>query len=234
MANSSNRFRRFLKSSVTSLLQPAADPRTSETGPEQEQQALLAQVRGATARLTGTRQRIERHRTAVADRIGQMDGEARDALRMGEEDRARSALQRQRVARTELEQLDRQIAGLRGEEDRLTSISHRITAQIETIRARKQMAAARHSAARAHVAAGEALSGIGSIPNDSGLIEQIEREAEDFQARADAIQELTEAGVFGHPGVSFTHQTASGSGGASDEEIEHRLQQLKAELIAGS
>lgn len=188
---------------------------------------LLAQVRKATVRLTSTRERLEVQRATVAESMVAMDGEARTALRAGQEELARLALQRQRTCGLEVTQLDRQIAGLRREEDRLAGIGQRVSAQIEALRAREQMAAARHSAAQAQVAVGEALSGLGSFTSDSGLVEQIERDAEAMEARADAIEELTTAGILGERIGSYPGARTAGVG---DEEIERRLQQLKTEL----
>ena len=231
MAAQSNRFGRFLKSSVTTLLQPAEDPRKSNATPEQEQQRLLAQVHGATARLSATRERLQQQRAGVAESIETLDNEARQSVRAGHEEFARLALQRQRAGQAELVQLDRQIASLRREEDRLAAIGQRVNAQIEAVRAREQLAAARHSAAQAQVAVGEALSGFGSIASDTGLIEQIERDAEVLEARADAIEELTVAGILGETNRLFAQPVMSETGGKVDDEIVLLLQHLKNVLI---
>jgi len=230
MAAQTNRFGRFLKSSVSALLQPAEDPRKSDITPEHGQQKLLAQVRNASARLAVIRERLQKQRATVAESNEALDGEARHALRSGQEELARLALQRQRIGMTELTHLDRQIAGLRREEDRLAAIGQRVFTQIEAVRAREQMAAARHSAAKAQVAVGEALSGFGSIAGDTGVIEQIERDAEALEARADAIEELTSAGILGEANGFFARPEMAESGRRTDDEIERRLDQLKTEL----
>jgi phage shock protein A len=197
MTGSSSRFGRFLKSSVNALLTPAEDPRTAYADPTQQQRAMLEQLRIASQRLAATRSRLEFQRVAVGEKVQLLEDQARQALAADREDLARLALQRQRIGQAEIEYLDRQIDGLQREEAQLATIEQRLSARIEALRAREQMAAARHTAARAQVAVGEALSGVGAVSGDSEIVERIERDAEELEARADAIEELINTGVLG-------------------------------------
>ena len=224
------RLGRFLRSSADSLLAPAEDPRRRFIDPAQQQHDLLLHVQSATVRLTETRERLEHQRLAIYQSAEQLDNEARLALIKNREDLARLALRRQRLCLTEIAKFDRQIQGIGSEEQQLAEIERQVIAQIEATRMRAEMAVARRSAAEAQVAAGEALSGIGTWAESTEHVERLERDAEDLQARADAIEELLGLGLLGQPIAQSDNSFTSGtSESASDAEIESRLAALKRE-----
>lgn len=225
MAGSKNRLGRFLKSSVDAFLTPAENPRENLADPEQQQKVLLEHVRTAALKLGATRQRLEAQRSGADELVATLDAEARKALQIGRDDLARLALQRQRSGLADIDQLNQQIAGLRQEEQHLGLVGQRIGARIEAARAREQLAAARHSAAQAQVAVGEVLSGIGAFPGEINLAERIERDAEDLEARATAIEELIATGVLGRGLLGGANADA-----APDDEIERRLEALRNEM----
>lgn len=219
------RFGRLLKSTVQALMTPADDPRATYADPIQQQRALLGELRAAEARLTVTKARLVTQRDRAADQARTLEQHARQALATGREDLARIALQRQWVIGAEAAQLNRQIAALEREESALVVCGQRLSAQIEALRSREQIAAARHSAAQAQVAAGEALTGLGAGADAARRIERIEDAAERLEARAGAIDEMLAAGLFG--------ETAGVAAGAlAVAEIEARLTRLKTELAA--
>jgi phage shock protein A len=227
------RLGQFLRSSMDALLAPAVDPRSTYPDPGQRQTELLAQVSSAAVRLAETRKRLESQRASINTSSELLDREARSAIADGREDLARLALRRQRLCLTELGKFDRQIEGLRVEERQLEFLERRVRAQIEAVQVRERMAEVRRSAAQAHIEAGEALSGIGTISKDTDFLEQIERDAEDLEARADAIDELIETGILGQGirGTEFSY-ASGGSESETDAEIELRLRELKQQQTA--
>lgn len=224
MARASGRLARMLKASVDSLLTPAEDPRTTFADPAQQQQALLDQLRQARGRLTTSRLRLEVRRTEAEEQVRACEAQARHALKAGRDDLARLALHRQRIARQEVSQLNGQIGALQREETQVLVVDQRLAAQIEAMRSREQLAEARRSAAEAQVAVGEALSGAGATA-DLQLIEQIERDAEALEARAEAIEGLISSGLLGS-GAGGSHEPLN----HLDDDIEIRLIDLKAEM----
>lgn len=222
---SKGRFGRLLKSSVTALLAPADDPRAAYADPLQQQRALLAEVHAAAARLVVTKARLITQRDQAQGQARQLEHHARQALAAGREGIARSALQRQALVESETEPLNRQIAALEHEELALSLAGQRLSAQIEAICHREQIAAARHSAARAQVAASEALSGLGGNAETARRLERIEEAADRLEARAGAIDELLATGLLGDPATLPGQALA-------EAEIDFRLARLKAELAA--
>jgi phage shock protein A len=152
---------------------------------------------------------------------------ARAALVAGREDLARIALKRRQVAASAIDQLGRQIAALDAELHRLALVDQQMSAQLDAIAAREQLAALRRSTAQAQIEIGEALSGVNGSPPDAPGIEEIEREAEALESRAAAIDELMAAGVLG--GSAWAAPAAS----ATDQEIERHLAALRDEIGSG-
>jgi phage shock protein A len=228
MARLGGRIGRLLKASAEALLTPAEDPRTAYAGPEQQQLLLMEQVQAAAERLKTIRTRLQDRREDAAARIAAFEEEAKGALVAGHEQEARIALQRERIAHMEIEQLDRQIVELVTEEVRLAAAIQRISARMEQLRARQRLAAARHTAARAHVEIGEALAGVDAAAGESIAVDRIERDADALEARADAIEELIERGVFGRPQLEPSGWPEDK---AADAEIDERLAALKRDLV---
>lgn len=228
MAGSTSRLGRLFKTSFSALFTPAENPRELEPNPEQQQRRLLSNVRDAIRSLAATREQLERQHEAVELSAHYIEDEARCAVSAHRDDLARIALQRHRSAMLEADQLRGQITGLLREEGRLAMVEQRISGEIEAARARQQLAEARHSAARAQVAVGEALSGIGAVAGTSEIAQRIERDAEDLESRASAIGELIAAGVLGSGLVGEP------SDEAGSDEIERQLAALKMELAVRS
>lgn len=228
MARSAGRLTRFLKSSVDALLAPAEDPRTIYADPAQQQRQLLLQLGGARQRLRVSRERLEAQRIEAVEHARGLQVQARHALIAEREDLARFALHRQRIIHDEIVHLDRQVTALQREETHLSVVEQRLRAQIESLRSREQMAEARRTAAEAQVAVGEVLSGAGVATNDTDLVARIERDAEEMEARARAIEELMAAGVLG-----IGAEPGAGPFTGYDPEIEERLAALKRD-VAGS
>ncbi len=232
MTRSGDRWGRLLKRSVSSLFEPAPDPRAVYADPAERQNVLLAEVQRAIADLKEVRLRL-RSRAAVAEAHGsRLEDQARQALRAGREDLARLALQRRQAARTALNELDGQAQEIEVEEGKLAMVEQRLTVQVEAIAARRQLLQARYSAAEAQVKIGEALTGISGELSDLGIVlERAERQAAHMQARAAAIDELVAEGALHAIGADPTAGMTAALDRLDDErDIEARLASLKREV----
>ena len=212
------KFGRVLRSSLTSLLTPAEDPRDTFADPIQRQRALREQVRAAIAGAQAARTRLEDQRAAAEATLPELEQYARAALSSRREDLARNALRRRQVTVAAIAQISQHIALLDGELQRLAMVDQQIGTQLDAIAAREQLAAARRSTAQAQIEVGEALSGVRDEP--AGAMEELERDAETLEARAAAIDELLAAGVLGNSARDFE----------TDQEIERQLATLRQEL----
>jgi phage shock protein A len=148
-----------------------------------------------------------------------LDTQARQALAAGNEDLARTALERKNVAQTELQSLDSQVAQLEQQQEQMTASEQKLRAKIEQFRSRKEVIKAQYSAADAQVRISEAATGVGEQMADVGLaMQRAVDKTENMKARANAVSELEAAGT-------FDDITELGSG---EDDIDRQLKQLSS------
>ena len=180
-------------------MEPAEDPRRptpdANADPYQRQRLLLVQVQQALRDLETTRDRFMQQSATAKGQAEDLQEQARNALSAGRDDVARSALRRRAIVTTEIASLEQHIAEIQTEEERLSILEQNLRAQIETLHARQQIAAARHTAAGAQVRIGEALYGVSDELLDVALeLDRHEQDANLLQARANAIADLAASG----------------------------------------
>ena len=185
-----------VKSKMNRLLDRAEDPRETLDYAYTKQMEMLRNVKRGIVEMVTTKRRLEMQAAKVKESIVTLDNQARKALDAGREDLARLALQRKQTALIELEGLAQQVAGLEGEQDKLTRAEQRLQAKVEAFRTKKEIIKAQYSAAQAQVRIGAALSGVSEEMGDVTLaVERAENKTEQLRAKAGAIDELAEAGV---------------------------------------
>lgn len=225
------RFTTIFRAKANAALDAAEDPRQMLDYSYERQLALLRDVKRGIVEVTAAKRRLQAQAVELRDRLGQLDGQARQALQAGREDLARAALERKQLAVAQLADFDRQSAQLETEQQRLTTAEARLAAKIEAFRTRKEVVKAQYSAAKAQVRIGEAVTGISEEMADVGYsIQRAEDKTARLQSRGEAIGELIDAGVLADPlesGTPFDRELAQL--GASNA-VEAELAQLKQQL----
>ena len=171
--------------------------------------------------------------------VVKLDTQARQALAAGNEDLARTALERKNVAQTELQSLDPQVAELEAQQQQLTDSEQKLRAKIEAFRTKKEVIKAQYSAAEAQVRISEAATGVGEQMADVGLaMQRAVDKTENMKARADAVQELEAAGTFDDltqlGSGERRHRPPAQGADLDDSEVDDELAKMKAELGPGS
>ena len=227
-----NRCAKLFKQGVDIFLAPAEDPRQNFPTPQGHQRNLLQQVENALIENRTISNQLEDRKTVLESRLNILEKKARQALQANREDLARLALQRRQAYVREIEFLNQQFQETQGEEQRLQLVKHQLEIQIEAMRARQQVISARYSTAEAQVRLNESLSGAAESFTDLGLsLEEAQQQAEHMQARAEAVNDLMEAGVLELP--IFTqadHFTQELDRFDDSHAIENQLTALKQEL----
>jgi phage shock protein A len=186
-----NQFASILKSGMKTALAPAEDPRKTFIDPWQRQQELLSRVREALAQNSALHKRLEHRIARLQIKVPQLEGTAKQAVTAGRDDLARLALQQRQLALLELKSLTGSAQEVRLEEQRIAIIEQHLTAQIEAMRIRQEMTAARYTAAQSQVIVNEVLSGFSKELADLGeTIERTEQKTEYMQAQANAVEEF--------------------------------------------
>jgi len=238
MAGMSGRMSTVIKAKVSKLLDKAEDPSETLDYSYQKQLESLQNVKKGIADVVTAKKRLGMQAQKLEQSVVKLDTQARQALAAGNEELARTALERKQLAQTELQGLDQQVAELQAQQEKLTESEKRLRSKIEAFRSKKEVIKAQYSAAEAQVRISEAATGVGEEMADVGLaMQRAVDKTEDMQARASAVEELEAAGTFedltqlGQGGDDIDRQLAElGAGGGVDDE----LSKLKAELGTGS
>ena len=183
----------LLHTRLETLLEPAEDPRTAFADSAQRQHDLLARVREALARNSLLRRQIQDRVAQLQAKLPKLEELAKQTLAAGREDLTRLALQQRQLVLVELKSLETSAKDVQLEEGRIAIIEQRLATQIEAMRMRQEITAVRYSAAESQVMVSEAISGASrELADLDQAIEQAEQNADHMQARASAIDQLTD------------------------------------------
>lgn len=196
MASLFKRVGKMTKVWLNDLLEPAEDPRQTFANSTQRPPELLEKVRHALGTLAESKTRLQTRMDELRALLPQLQEQARRALMQEREDLARRALQRRQLAIVELAALEQQWNELAREEHSLARIEQRLATQVESIKARQQLLAARYSAAQVQVQINEAMAGLSDeLATWGNALEHAEQNTERMQARAAAMEQLVETGA---------------------------------------
>jgi phage shock protein A len=225
MAGLTGRMSTVVKAKVSKLLDRAEDPAETLDYSYQKQVEQLQNVKKGIADVVTAKKRLQMQENSLQQSVVKLDTQARQALAAGQEDLARTALERKNVAQTELQGLDTQVGELEDQQQKLTDSEQKLRAKIESFRTKKEVIKAQYSAAEAQVRISEAATGVGEQMADVGLaMQRAVDKTENMKARADAVSELEAAGT-------FDDVTQLGSG---EDDIDRQLKQLSSQPAVDS
>ena len=236
MAGLMSRASTVVKAKFSKLLDRAEDPAETLDYSYEKQLELLQNVKRGIADVVTAKKRLSCRRRSSSRASSSSTTQAREALAAGREDLARAGARAQvrpcssssRASTSRSQQLEQQ-------QEKLVASEKQLSAKIEAFRSQKEVIKAQYSAAEAQVRIGEAATGIGEQMADTGLaIQRAKDKTEQMQARASAIDELTDVGhargLHLRPDRS---STASSSAIVSKSQVDDELEQMKAELGPG-
>jgi phage shock protein A len=226
----------IIKAKFSKFLDRSENPNETLDYSYEEQLRQLQNVKRGVADVTTAKKRLELQYTSMQQQVDKLDGQARAALKAGNEDLAREALTRKAAVQSQLDGIMQQGQQLEAQQAKLVEGQKTLQTKIESFRTQKEVIKAQYSAAEAQVRIGEAATGIGEQMADVGLaIQRAKDKTDQMQARASAIDELTASGALedftGSGGDDIDRQLAQLSQGS---EVDGELAKLKAEIGSGS
>jgi phage shock protein A len=239
MAGMGGRMSTVIKAKISKMLDKAEDPGETLDYSYQRQLESLQNVKKGIADVVTAKKRLQMQAGKLEQSVVKLDTQARQALAAGNEELARTALERKSLAQTELQSLDTQVSELESQQEKLIESEKRLRSKIEAFRTKKEVIKAQYSAAEAQVRISEAANGVGEEMADVGLaMQRAVDKTENMKARASAVEELEAAGA-------FEDLTQLGDGGQDDidrqlaelgagSQVDSELAKMKAELGAGS
>src|SRR5205085_1036839 len=197
MPGLSGRMSTLVKAKISKMLDRAEDPAETLEYSYQKQIELLQNVKKGIADVVTSKKRLQLQEQSLQQQLVKLDTQARQALAAGNEDLARAALERKSLAQSELQNLDPQVKELEAQQDQLTENEKKLRAKLEAFRTKKEVIKAQYSAAEAQVKISEAATGVGEEMADVGMaMQRAMDKTENMRARAQAVDELEQAGTF--------------------------------------
>ena len=227
------RFKMIFQAKTNKALDKMEDPRETLDLSYDKQLENLTKVRRAVADVATARKRIELQANELKNQGDKLQSQAKAALSQGNEDLARTALERRSVIASQLAELQVQHDQVAEQEQKLIATSQRLQAEVESFRTRKETIKATYTAAEAQTHIGEAISGISDSQSDAGAaMQRAQDKIAQMQARSGAIDELLASGALtdlSHPVDDIQAQLDKVS---TTDEVDTEMAKLKAELAA--
>lgn len=188
------------RAKANSALDRVEDPREMMDYAYAEQKQLLVKTKRGLVDVATSKAQLARQAQSLRARVPKLEDQARRALDSNREDLARIALERRQTIRSELEQLDVQVAEVAEDERRLSQTEQQLAVRIDEFRTQRDIVSARYTAAKAQVRVKEAFTGIsGEFADLSLALGRAVEKTERMQDRANAIGELIETGSLALP-----------------------------------
>jgi phage shock protein A len=209
-----NRITTVIKQKANILIEKYEDPREALDYSYTKQIELLNKLRRDIAEVVTAKRRLEMQKAKLWDNIRTLDEQARRSVDAEREDLARLALERKNANLMQLQGLDKQIAEMLSEQEKLEQTEKRLSTKVEEFKSKKEVIKAQYSAAEAQVRIKENVTGISEEMTDIGMsLNKAEEKTEKMKAKSGALDEMINSGVL----TDYT---------SSKDSIEQELEQI--------
>lgn len=190
------------------------DPREALDYSYTKQIELLNKLRRDMAEVVTAKRRLEMQKAKLWDNIRTLDEQARRSIDAEREDLAKLALERKNANLMQLQGLEKQIAEMLSEQEKLEQTEKRLATKVEEFKSKKEVIKAQYSAAEAQVRIKENVTGISEEMTDIGMaLNKAEEKTEKMKAKSGALDEMMNSGVL----TDYT---------TSKDSIEKELEQI--------
>jgi phage shock protein A len=227
-----NRISTVIKQKTNDLLDKYEDPRQALDYSYVKQRELVNRLRRDMAEVVTSKKRLEMQKARLWDNIRTLDEQARRALDSEREDLAKLALQRKNANLVQMQGLDRQIAEMQLEQDKLEQTEKRLSAKVEEFKSKKEVIKAQYSSAEAQVRIKENITGISEEMTDVGIaMNRAEEKAERMKSKAQALDEMIDSGVLVDYSSDKDEIESELEKVTVNKSVEEELAKLKAEKL---
>jgi phage shock protein A len=209
-----NRITTVIKQKANILIDKYEDPREALDYSYTKQIELLNKLRRDIAEVVTAKRRLEMQKVKLWDNIRTLDEQARRSIDAEREDLAKLALERKNANLMQLQGLDKQIAEMLSEQEKLEQTEKRLSTKVEEFKSKKEVIKAQYSAAEAQVRIKENVTGISEEMTDIGMsLNKAEEKTEKMKAKSGALDEMINSGVL----TDYT---------SNKDSIEQELEQI--------
>jgi phage shock protein A len=157
---------------------------------------MLNKLRRDIAEVVTSKKRLEMQKAKLWDNIRTLDEQAHRSIEVDREDLTKLALERKNANLLQVRGLEKQIAEMQNEQEKLEQTEKRLSAKVEEFKSKKEVIKAQYSAAEAQVRIKESVSGISEEMTDVGVsMNRAEDKTEKMKAKAQALDEMINSGV---------------------------------------
>ena len=191
-----NRLSTVIKQKVNQLLDRYEDPRQALDYSHVKQTEMLNKLRRDIAEVITSKKRLEMQKAKLWDNIRTLYEQAHRSIEVEREDLAKLALERKNSNLLQVQGLEKQIAEMQNEQEKLEQTEKRLSAKVEEFKSKKEVIKAQYSAAEAQVRIKESVSGISEEMTDVGIaMNRAEDKTEKMKAKSQALDEMIDSGV---------------------------------------
>ncbi|MDW0282791.1 MAG: PspA/IM30 family protein [Nitrososphaeraceae archaeon] len=209
-----NRISTVIKQKASVMIDKYEDPRQALDYSYTKQIELLNKLRRDMAEVVTAKRRLEMQKAKLWDNIRTLDEQARRSIDAEREDLAKLALERKNANLMQLQGLEKQIAEMLTEQEKLEQTEKRLATKVEEFKSKKEVIKAQYSAAEAQVRIKENVTGISEEMTDIGMaLNKAEEKTEKMKAKSGALDEMMNSGVL----TDYT---------SSKDTIEKELEQI--------
>lgn len=176
---------RALRANLNGMVNQAEDPEKILEQALVEMESNLLQLQQAVAQAIATQKRTERQSAQAKTTAQEWYSRAELALRKGDEEAARQALNRRQTALESAQTMDNQLSQQRQVVVSMKENMHRLEAKIAEAKTKKDLYIARARSAEASRRLQEMIGG-----GTMAAFDQVEQRVLDLEARSEAMQEL--------------------------------------------
>lgn len=178
------------------VLNRVEDPHEMLDYSYEKQLKLLQNVKRGVAEVTSSKKRIQLQRAKLTLNIDKLEGQAKDSIIANREDLARLVLEKKVALIQQVDGVDKEVAELEKQEEKLIASEKRLSTKVEIFRTRKESIKVEYSVAEAKVKINKSITGINEEMAEVGFVlDRAENKNEEIRARAEAIDELIDVGT---------------------------------------
>jgi phage shock protein A len=212
-----NRLSTFVRQKTYYLIDKFENPVENLDYSFEKHKESITSLRRDIAEVISAKRHLQIQRDKLLDTAQVLDHQALLAIEYDKEILARDILERKNVNLMQLEKLDKQIASLDVEKDKLQQLEKNLTAKVEEIKARIEIIKAQYSAAESEVRIKESITGVLNEVLDLGVaLKKAEDKLEKLRAKSQALDQMIESGML----VDYT---------SNEDKVEKQLQNIELE-----
>lgn len=210
-----NRLSTFVRQKTYYLIDKFENPVENLEYSFEKHKESISSLRRDIAELLSAKKHLEIQRDKLLDAAQVLDHQARLAIEYNNESLARHILERKNLNLMQLQKLDKQIASLDAEKDKLQQLEGNLTAKVEQIKARIAIIKAQYSAAESEVRIKQSITGVLNEVSDLRVaLKKAEDKLQKLKLKSEALDQIIDCDLL----ADYT---------SNEDKVEKELQNIE-------